>query len=107
AGLGSLEPSDREPQVTYRGMPLYRYSGDEKAGDVKGQGVGGVWHAIAPSGALITKSVKTATGSGSSSSSGGSTSGGSTSGGSTSGGSTGGGTTGGGSSGSGSTGGTN
>jgi predicted lipoprotein with Yx(FWY)xxD motif len=33
--------------------PLYRFAGDAKAGDVNGQGSGGVWFAVAPDGSLI------------------------------------------------------
>lgn len=36
-------------QVTLNGMPLYRYAGDHKKGDVNGQHIhsfGGVWHVI-------------------------------------------------------------
>ncbi|HEY4198967.1 MAG TPA: hypothetical protein VGM83_00245 [Devosiaceae bacterium] len=29
----------------FHGHPLYRYIGDHKAGDVKGDGVDGIWHA--------------------------------------------------------------
>jgi predicted lipoprotein with Yx(FWY)xxD motif len=32
-------------QVTYQGHPLYTYAGDSAPGDVKGQGLGGVWYA--------------------------------------------------------------
>ena len=32
--------------------PLYRYAGDAKAGDTNGQGSGGVWFAVTPTGAL-------------------------------------------------------
>ena len=46
--LGTVKRPDGKLQVTYRGLALYLYSGDKKAGDVKGQG--GSWHAIAPSG---------------------------------------------------------
>ena len=59
--LGTVRRPDGKLQVTFRGMPLYLYTGDRKAGDVNGQGSGGVWHAIAPSGALITKSLKSST----------------------------------------------
>jgi predicted lipoprotein with Yx(FWY)xxD motif len=71
--LGTLKRSDGKIQVTYSGKPLYRYSGDKKAGDVKGQGGGGIWHVLAPTGAVVTKAVTgstTSSGSGSGSSSG-------------------------------------
>jgi predicted lipoprotein with Yx(FWY)xxD motif len=37
-------------QVAYHGDPLYRFSGDTKAGDTNGQGIhsfGGTWHVAA------------------------------------------------------------
>jgi len=90
--LGTVKRPDGKLQVTYKGLALYLYSGDKKAGDVKGQG--GTWHAIAPSGAVVTKTVKTSSGttkpSGSGSGSGGS-SGGSSGSGTSGGGGTGGG----------------
>src|SRR5262249_27446213 len=55
--LGTVTRPDGKVQVTYRGLPLYLYAGDGRAGDVNGQGVAGLWHAIAPSGAVITKSA--------------------------------------------------
>jgi predicted lipoprotein with Yx(FWY)xxD motif len=96
AKVGVLKRPDGKMQVTYAGLPLYLYAGDSKAGQVNGQGVGGVWHVIAPSGVVITKTVKTApasSGSGSSTSPGatGGTGGGYSSGGGST--STGGGTT--------------
>ncbi len=30
----------------YKGMPLYRYHDDAKAGEAKGDGKGGVWHVV-------------------------------------------------------------
>ena len=36
---------DGTQQVTWNGMPLYTFAGDTAAGDTKGDGVGGVWHA--------------------------------------------------------------
>ena len=44
--LGSTERTDGEQQATYNGWPLYFFSGDAAAGDVNGQGVGGVWYVI-------------------------------------------------------------
>jgi predicted lipoprotein with Yx(FWY)xxD motif len=41
-------------QVVYNGHLLYSYSPDTAAGDTKGQGVGGVWHVVAPSGDIIS-----------------------------------------------------
>jgi predicted lipoprotein with Yx(FWY)xxD motif len=43
-------------QVTYRGHPLYRFSGDTAAGATSGEGLtdfGGGWWAISPSGKKI------------------------------------------------------
>jgi predicted lipoprotein with Yx(FWY)xxD motif len=39
--------------VTYGGKPLYYFAGDAKPGDVKGQGVGSVWFAVAADGELV------------------------------------------------------
>jgi predicted lipoprotein with Yx(FWY)xxD motif len=76
AKLGTVKRPDGKLQVTYAGLPLYMYAGDTKAGDVNGQGLGGLWHLIAPSGAVITKAAKSASTSsgGSSSNTGGSSS---------------------------------
>jgi predicted lipoprotein with Yx(FWY)xxD motif len=44
-------------QVTLRGMPLYRFSGDHAKGRAKGEGIesfGGTWHAVAAAGAQST-----------------------------------------------------
>jgi predicted lipoprotein with Yx(FWY)xxD motif len=48
--LGTLVRPDGGTQVTYDGMPLYHYSGDTKAGDITGQGKGGVWFVAPASG---------------------------------------------------------
>jgi len=45
SGLGTVKRPDGSTQVTYKSRPLYRYSGDTKAGDTNGDGVGGLWHA--------------------------------------------------------------
>ena len=39
-----VERSDGTMMWAYDGKPLYTYSGDTKAGDATGDGVGGVWH---------------------------------------------------------------
>ena len=39
--LGTLTRPDGSTQVTYRGLPLYYWQGDTKAGDVTGNGVEG------------------------------------------------------------------
>jgi predicted lipoprotein with Yx(FWY)xxD motif len=57
--LGTIKRPDGKLQVTYHGLALYLYSGDAKAGQAKGQGVAGVWHAIAPSGLVVTKPATT------------------------------------------------
>jgi predicted lipoprotein with Yx(FWY)xxD motif len=51
--LGTTRRGDGKTQVTYKGHPLYTYSGDQKAGDTAGQGVsayGAKWYAVTPSG---------------------------------------------------------
>ena len=52
--LGTIERPDGHLQVTYAGLALYRYSGDGKPGDAKGQGFQHVWYAISPSGKVVT-----------------------------------------------------
>jgi predicted lipoprotein with Yx(FWY)xxD motif len=51
--LGTVKRPDGTTQVTYAGSPLYRYGGDTKAGKAKGEAEGGVWFAVAPSGASV------------------------------------------------------
>src|SRR3954467_5810720 len=47
--LGTIRRPNGQTQVTYRGKPLYTFSGDHKRGDAKGEGFKdvGVWHAAA------------------------------------------------------------
>jgi predicted lipoprotein with Yx(FWY)xxD motif len=52
--LGTVKRPGGVLQVTYRGLPLYLFSGDRAAGQANGQGLDGVWHAIAPSGKAVT-----------------------------------------------------
>lgn len=46
--IGSITRDDGGEQVTYNGLLLYYYAGDEAAGDANGDGVGGVWHIAVP-----------------------------------------------------------
>jgi predicted lipoprotein with Yx(FWY)xxD motif len=52
--IGIITRADGGRQVTIGGWPVYRYSGDNKPGDAKGEGVGGTWFAISPSGGKVT-----------------------------------------------------
>lgn len=47
APLSQVERPDGRTQVTYKGRPLYTFSGDSKAGDVNGHGIEdvGIWRA--------------------------------------------------------------
>jgi predicted lipoprotein with Yx(FWY)xxD motif len=40
--------ADGSKQFAWKGMPLYYYAKDTKAGDTTGDGIGGVWHLIKP-----------------------------------------------------------
>jgi predicted lipoprotein with Yx(FWY)xxD motif/plastocyanin len=42
--IATFTRSDGTTQVAYKGRPLYYYSGDKVAGDIKGNGLGGIWH---------------------------------------------------------------
>lgn len=42
--FGVIDRTDGSKQWTYKGQPLYTWSGDVKKGDTKGDGLGGVWH---------------------------------------------------------------
>lgn len=55
--LATVKRRDGRRQVPYHGLSLFLFSGDTRAGQVNGQGVGGAWHAVAPSGLVVTKEV--------------------------------------------------
>ncbi len=46
--FGTITRDDGTKQSTFRGYPLYYWSGDEKEGDTNGQGVKNVWFVIDP-----------------------------------------------------------
>jgi len=46
--LSTFARADGTKQVAYNGAPLYYYAPDQKAGDVMGEGKGGVWFAATP-----------------------------------------------------------
>jgi predicted lipoprotein with Yx(FWY)xxD motif len=55
--VGTTPRSDGQPQVTYKGHPLYTYTGDQSPGDTHGQGLtafGGGWFALSPAGNQVS-----------------------------------------------------
>jgi predicted lipoprotein with Yx(FWY)xxD motif len=48
--LGTIKRPEGKTQVTYKGMPVYTFSGDSKKGEANGDGLKdvGVWHAVTP-----------------------------------------------------------
>ncbi len=59
AKLGTVKRPDGTMQVRYAGFPLYRFSGDTKAGSATGQGAGGKWFAVTPAGRLAKGPTQT------------------------------------------------
>jgi len=59
--LGTTKRKDGKLQVTYAGHPLYFFSGDAKAGQLKGQGFQSSWWALAASGAKVKKTATPST----------------------------------------------
>jgi predicted lipoprotein with Yx(FWY)xxD motif len=48
--VGTITRADGTKQLTLNGWPLYTYAGDSQPGDTNGQGVGGTWYAVTPTG---------------------------------------------------------
>jgi predicted lipoprotein with Yx(FWY)xxD motif len=50
--LGTVKRPEGGVQVTYRGLPLYTFSQDKKAGEIEGEGIKdvGTWHPAVVSG---------------------------------------------------------
>jgi len=48
ADIATITRADGKKQTTYKGWPLYYYSGDKAKDEIKGDGVGGVWFVAKP-----------------------------------------------------------
>jgi predicted lipoprotein with Yx(FWY)xxD motif len=46
APYGSIKRDDGTMQLTYKGKPLYTFSGDKKAGDATGENFKDIWHTV-------------------------------------------------------------
>ena len=46
--FGMITRGDGKKQTTYKGMPLYFFFKDAKAGETAGQGVNDVWYVVSP-----------------------------------------------------------
>jgi predicted lipoprotein with Yx(FWY)xxD motif len=58
--VGVIKRADGTWQATLAGWPLYYFSKDTKAGEWKGQGVGGTWFVIQPNGKKNTNCIPAA-----------------------------------------------
>ncbi|GIG86862.1 COG4315 family predicted lipoprotein [Plantactinospora endophytica] len=59
--VGTVTRPDGTRQITIGGWPVYRYIGDKKAGQWKGQGVGGTWFVVTPTGTKNLSCLPTGT----------------------------------------------
>ncbi len=53
ADFGSITRADGSKQTTFKGWPLYRFASDANAGDITGDGSGGVWFVAKPDYSLM------------------------------------------------------
>ncbi|WP_020389384.1 hypothetical protein [Kribbella catacumbae] len=60
--VGTVTRTDGSKQVTLAGLPVYQFAQDSKAGEAKGQAVGGVWWVVGPDGKKITKQASSDSG---------------------------------------------
>jgi predicted lipoprotein with Yx(FWY)xxD motif len=60
--FGTVSRAGGELQATYKGHPLYTYSGDMAPGQIKGNGLDGVWHVlrVTPAGAISASAAMSA-----------------------------------------------
>jgi len=61
--LGSTANPAGGTAVTYAGRPLYTFVGDTSAGTANGQGKGGIWFVVSPSGTVVKSGASTGGGS--------------------------------------------
>jgi predicted lipoprotein with Yx(FWY)xxD motif len=59
--VGTVTRPDGTKQVTIGNWPVYRYVGDKKPGQWKGQGVGGTWFVVTPTGTKNLSCLPTGT----------------------------------------------
>lgn len=62
--VGTVARSDGSKQVTLAGLPVYQFAKDTKAGDAKGQAVGGIWWVVGADGKKITTEASSGSGAG-------------------------------------------
>ncbi|SDZ33338.1 COG4315 family predicted lipoprotein [Herbiconiux ginsengi] len=62
--VATIEGVDGGNQITIDGRPIYTFANDKKPGDVAGQGVGGIWFAVSPSGEELTSATPASSGAG-------------------------------------------
>lgn len=60
--VATIALPDGKMQITLNGFPLYTYAADSAPGDVRGQGYGSIWWAVAPDGTKVTGSPATTSG---------------------------------------------
>lgn len=56
--VGVIARDDGSKQAAYKGKPLYLFAGDKKPGDMNGDNVQNVWHAINIDGKPVTASPR-------------------------------------------------
>lgn len=58
APIGSVARKNGQLQVTLNGKPLYYFFQDLKQGDIKGDGLGGVWHLVTTPGQIDARRLR-------------------------------------------------
>ncbi|MET8537449.1 hypothetical protein ABZV67_38165 [Streptomyces sp. NPDC005065] len=53
--VGAIRRDDGQIQITVGGRPVYRYAGDTRSVDLNGQGIGGTWFTVGPTGEKATR----------------------------------------------------